>query len=1094
MTDHMHRLTLPQLLTWILRENEGNRIFGIYKKLFFEPLPLDPFQMIRYGKLLETPLGVAAGPHTQLAQNIIASWLCGARYIELKTVQTLDKITVTKPCIEMEDEGYNCEWSQELTLDDSFDEYLNAWIVLHVLNHLWYPEKAEPGFIFNMSVGYNLEGILNPNVQQFLDRMTSCPDLLEEKLKQIRSIYPRISEVNIPTVITDNITISTMHGCPPEEIKSIAEYFITERKLNTAIKLNPTLLGPAHLREILNGVLGYDTVVPDEAFGHDLKYPDAVQLIRGLLKKANESKVHFGLKLTNTLESLNKTRQLPQQEKMVYASGRALHPISIHLARKLQDEFLGELDISFSAGVDALNVTDTLACGLRPVTVCSDLLKPGGYTRLTQYVTNLRNDLNKLECTNLEELVMKTSRTGDYPEAVRNNLKKYSEKTLLSGNYHKGRRHHRNIKTNRQLTPFDCVKAPCMQSCAIDQNIPEYLYHTAAGDFKAAINVIADGNPLANITGNVCDHLCQTKCTRMNIDTPIEIRAVKRFLAENSVPDPGKKQESISEKVAVIGGGPSGLSCGYFLAKNGCKAEIFETKSFAGGMPADSIPKFRLSDGSIETDIDVIKPLGVVFHYDVEVNAEFFQKLLQDYRFVYVAVGARKSKSLGIQGEDLQGVYDQLKFLSSVRRGNVIQLGKRVAVIGGGNSAIDTARTALRLLDEDGVVEVVYRRTEAEMPADREEIEALKKEGITIRELVAPVSIESSDSLLLHCVKMELSDPDESGRRRPVQIKGSDFTLQYNAIITAVGQETDLDFLPSDAQMIKKPGFIPGYPKVYIGGDAVRGADTLINAIADGKHAAKEILNLLSGAPDSGTINAARLEPADYRMRLATKKEGVIIRDNSSSSVRDFEVVHPVLTADEAVNEAGRCLFCDDVCDICTTVCPNLANYSFSVEPMTIPVSRAMERDGVMNFSVFDMVQISQRPQIVNIRDFCNECGNCDSFCPTSGAPYKTKPKLHITRSSFDTEQSGYYFENGVLHHLVSGMMETLELDGNNFIYKSDIADASFSAETLLLIDVMFHHSETDSYEFLTVPEMILLYRHLINHPIMKLSTILLNA
>jgi len=288
-TDRFTPLDAATLLRWMQHDLPNKQLFGIDRELFFMPKPDDPFRMERYGKVLETPLGVAAGPHTQLAQNILSAWLCGARYIELKTVQVLDELNVAKPCIDMADEGYNCEWSQELKLDQSFEEYLKAFVLLYVLRDMLnLPVEAEPGkgpgFIFNMSAGYNLEGIKSPALQRFLDRMENA----EEDVKRIKAglapLYPAIEKMPIPARLSDNLTVSTMHGCPPDEVESIGRYFITERKYNTAIKLNPTLLGPERLRDILNTQLGYDVCVPDEAFGHDLKYNDGVAIIRKALE------------------------------------------------------------------------------------------------------------------------------------------------------------------------------------------------------------------------------------------------------------------------------------------------------------------------------------------------------------------------------------------------------------------------------------------------------------------------------------------------------------------------------------------------------------------------------------------------------------------------------------------------------------------------------------------------------------------------------------------------------------------------------------------------------------------------------------------
>ncbi len=428
-TDRFTPLDAATLLRWMRHDLPNKQLFGIGRGLFFMPEQGDPFRMERYGKVLETPLGVAAGPHTQLAQNILSAWLCGARYIELKTVQVLDELNVTKPCIDMADEGYNCEWSQELKLDQSFEEYLKAFVLLYVLRDMLnLPVETEPGkgpgFIFNMSAGYNLEGIRSPAVQRFLDRMENAEEGVKRIKAELAPLYPAIEKMPIPARLSDNLTVSTMHGCPPDEVESIGRYFITERKYNTTIKLNPTLLGPERLRDILNTQLGYGVRVPDEAFGHDLKYNDGVAIIRNLAAAAEAAGVAFGLKLTNTLETANEEQNLPRSEGMVYMSGRALHPISINLAERLQQEFDGALDIAFSAGADTFNVTDTLACGLRPITMSSDILKPGGYGRLHQYLGTLRNDMRKAGAHSLAELEKSRSPLAGNPGFANRQLRR----------------------------------------------------------------------------------------------------------------------------------------------------------------------------------------------------------------------------------------------------------------------------------------------------------------------------------------------------------------------------------------------------------------------------------------------------------------------------------------------------------------------------------------------------------------------------------------------------------------------------------------------------------------------------------------------
>ncbi|NQV16065.1 FAD-dependent oxidoreductase, partial [bacterium] len=728
MNDKLYPVSIQHLVSWMLAELKSDQLFGIPRELFFEPKRSDPFCMNRYGQRLETPIGVAAGPHTQLSQNIIAAWLCGSRYMELKTVQTLDELEVSKPCIDMQDEGYNCEWSQELKLKQSLDEYLNAWIAIHLLRHhfAWESDQG-PGVIFNMSVGYDLAGILKPNVQHFMARMDNSQDLLDQKLDLLTKIYPPVKDLKIPARMTDNITLSTMHGCPPDEIQRIANYLITEKKLHTAVKLNPTLLGSNQLRQILNHDLGFDSVqVPDEAFDHDLKYPEAVKLIKSLQTDAKNSGVEFGLKLTNTLEVENHRPVFPEQESMMYLSGRALHPISINLAAKLQQEFNGALDISFSAGADAFNVSDSLACNMRPITTCTDVLKPGGYSRLGQYLSRLSADMLEDNAQSIDEFIIGRDESArDLSQAGLNNLIDYAERVIQNPRYHKHNHHFDSIKTARKLNAFDCIAAPCVDLCAINQDIPEYLHYTAQADFKQAFAAIQDTNPLPGVTGHVCDHLCQLKCTRNNYDSPLLIREIKRFVTEREIDkQPTTSAKTTNHKIAVIGAGPAGLSCAYFLAKAGVGVSVYEAKPFSGGMASDAIPEFRLSDDVINLDTGVLEKLGVRFNYGARIDKNTFKDLQKDYTHVFIGVGAQKALTMGVAGEELAGVLDPLRFLSEIRQGSRPALGNNVAIIGGGNTAMDAARTALRLSGGLGNVNILYRRTKAEMPADIYEIEA----------------------------------------------------------------------------------------------------------------------------------------------------------------------------------------------------------------------------------------------------------------------------------------------------------------------------------------------------------------------------------
>ncbi len=998
MSDKFNIVSLKQLLQIILNQlDNSDSLFGISKELFFTPKSDNHFRSRRFGQLLETPIGVAAGPHAQMTQNIIAAWITGARFIELKTIQTLDELEVSKPCIDMQDEGYNCEWSQELKIAQSFDQYLNAWIIIHILKDKFGWETNEPGVIFNMSVGYDYKGILNENIQWFFNKMADSSVELQQKLESIKDIYPNVVNLSINPKISDNITLSTMHGCPPEEIEQIGEYLITEKKLHTAIKLNPTLLGKEKLQEIIKKS-GFETQVPDIAFEHDLKYPDAIQLITKLQKLADEQELQFSLKLTNTLESLNHKNIFPENEKMMYASGRVLHPISVNVAKKLQNDFEGKLDISFSAGIDAFNISDVISCGMYPATVCSDILKPGGYGRLNQYIENIK------ELKPEKDIKLNLQKLNDYAEQV-----------LSNKQYQKMGFHEPSIKTKRELNTFDCIQAPCVDTCPTNQGIPDYMYHTANGDFDKAFEVIRQTNPFPATTGMVCDHICQTKCTRINYDSSLLIREIKRFVTENSDKNTNAQKLLANKyKVSIIGAGPSGLSCAYFLALAGFTVDVYEVKAKPGGMASAAIPAFRLTDEAVDVDTEQIKNLGVKIHYNQLVDKNTFERLQKNSDYIYIAAGAQKARAFTIKGADAKGVLDPLAFLYEVKNGKLPDIGNKVAIIGGGNTAMDAARTAKRLVGEKGKVRIIYRRTKKQMPANFVEIQAVLDEGIEIMELAEPVLINTSDGRIksLVCNKMQLGEKDDSGRARPVKIRGTEFKMELDTIIPAVGQNIAIDFLSEKQLKTQTNSLETQISNIFIGGDALNGGLSAIAAVGDGRKTAQEIIDRAGINFQTRPENNRKESSLNSLMTKKTIKVKSANPTETALSDRDnFKLISSTLTKEQAIQEASRCLLCDEVCNICVTVCPNLAFHSYKIEPVKYELPKLLVSDGKLTVTEGKTFEITQKYQILHIADWCNQCGNCDTFCPTSGAPYKEKPHLHLSKKVFELEDNGYFLE-----------------------------------------------------------------------------------
>ena len=1065
MSDKFHTVSLRHLLKSILNELDSQgTVFGIPQELFFIPDRHRSLETVLFGQRIESPVGVAAGPHSQMAQNIIAAWLMGARYMELKTVQTLDELTVPKPCIDMRDEGYNCEWSQELKIKESFNEYLNAWIIIHILNRrLWH--SNDPGTLFNMSVGYNLEGIMSENVQWFLAKMRNCDAELAAKREEISDICTEIFDIDIPASISDNITLSTMHGCPAEEIEDIARYLLEKQKLHTLVKLNPTLLGPERLRDILNNKLRFKTSVPDIAFEHDLKYPDAIRIISTLQKAGKDNGLQFGVKLTNTLEAVNGAKIFDSDVEMMYMSGRALHPISVNLAAKLQNDFVGELLMSFSAGADAFNTAAVLSCGFKTVTVCSDLLKPGGYMRINQYI-------GELEKSNFKPGLLNAS------DAL-SNLNRYAGEVLHSEAYRMGYLRSPDIKTKRELGIFDCISAPCRDTCATNQDVPDYLWFTSAGRFEKAYETILKTNPFPSVTGMVCDHLCQGKCTRVNYDSPLHIREVKRFISEQ---EEVKLKPACDNglKAAVIGAGPSGLACAYYLRLAGFIVNVFEAKDKAGGMVKYAIPGFRLTDDAVDRDIRRITDLGVNIRYNSKVDIPAFESLKKDYQYIFAGPGAQLSAPFEIEGATAAGVLEPLEFLFDARQSKKTEIGKNVVIIGGGNTAMDAARTAWRLAGENGKVTVVYRRTINEMPADQGEIMAVLDEGAEIIELAAPEKVLTDNGRVraLLCSRMELKGVDRTGRPMPVRIPGSEFEIPCDTVIPAIGQQTDIAFATAGDLVADRNTYRTRLEKIFTGGDAMRGASTAINAIGDGRKAAAGIIedariNFNIEKP-AGRTNLSKKE---LMIKRAMRTPAQQIARQHQNSLRNFDPVSETMDKEAVMSEADRCLWCDEICNICTTVCPNFANRGYEITPVKYDLQKAIiSENGAVEIMEDRVFEVSQKYQILNIANFCNECGNCNTFCPSAGVPYKEKPRFYLTISSFNEADEGYYFANlkdrkNLIFKHKNHITTLTELD-DEYIYENDYVTGRFAKEGFRLLEAEFRTPCVREAHFMKAAEM----------------------
>ncbi len=1088
MSDRFHPLSMEQLTAWVYTElDRKGSLFNIPRTAFFVPRPDHRFRVRRRDVVLDTPFGVAAGPHTQLAQNIVAAWLAGARTIELKTIQTLDELEVHKPCIDVQDEGYNVEWSQELRVHQSFDEYLRAWVLIHALQQRFGWPGERPGVAFDMSVGYNLAGILQPNVQWFFDRMADASEYLPAYVEIVARHDPAVRDLDIPARLSDSVTLSTMHGCPPDEIERISAYLIEERGLHTSVKCNPTLLGEERVRGIVNGELGFvDVPIPDAAFGHDLRYEDAVPMFRRLRAVAARRDLAFGLKLANTLE-VDNWRGVFDRDATMYLSGRPLHAVTVNLAATLADEFSGELPLSFAGGADCFNAPSLIGGGLRTVTVTSDLLKTGGYLRLLQYPERLDAAFDAVSAASIDDFIVRTARrdgldgAGSAADAARYNLRRYAAAARRDWRYRKESFRTDRSKTARELHPFDCIAAPCLDRCPIDQQVPRYMDAVRRGDVAEAVRIVRRDNPLAAVLGRVCDHLCEDTCVRTHLDQPLAIRQIKRFIMDRAdaagtvavETDPAETDPAA--RVAIIGAGPAGLAAARELAAAGIRATIFEALPYPGGMVGGAIPAYRLPQAQLDQDLAELSRLGVEIRFGVRAGVDMTLDQLrgQGFAATFVAVGAQLARRLDLPGEDAEGVIEGVTFLRSVREGRPPAVGPRVAVIGAGDTAMDCARTARRLGAPH--VSVIYRRTVDQMPADREEIHALREEGIAILELARPVALRVVDGRLagVTCLRTEYRGPrDAAGRKVPFDVEGSEVEVGVDTLVVAISQHAIVDFLGARAPELTADGYVAvdpvtmatSIPGLYAGGDvAADGPASIVLAAADGKRAAAAIAATLGRSPAGGSgalpadVRAGALPPVDLHemvVRRGRRQYRVPIAATPLERRVGFDEAVLGYTTEEAIAEASRCLDCDRMCSLCVGVCPNMALLTYEVQPTHAELPSLTVANGAIAAGMPARFAVEQRLQVAVLTDLCNECGNCVTACPTSGEPYRDKARLYLDRADFEAQESNAFriLDGGAMEGRFGGRTHRIDVDGQ-IAYTAPSFRAVLDIDTLDMVE-----------------------------------------
>ncbi len=498
-------------------------------------------------------------------------------------------------------------------------------------------------------------------------------------------------------------------------------------------------------------------------------------------------------------------------------------------------------------------------------------------------------------------------------------------------------------------------KAPCRLACPAGLNVQGYVQMVGQGKYKEALRIIMEDLPLPGVLGRICPHGCEDACRRCDVDNPVAIRSLKRLAADKFDPRQIeiKTLPERNEKVAIIGSGPAGLSAAYHLARKGVLSTLYEALPKAGGMLRVGIPEHRLPRDVLDNEIEVITNLGVEIKTNTALGSDLTidDLFAQGYKSVYIAIGAHKGLDLGVPGEKAKGVRQGVDFLREVNLTGKSEVGKKVAIIGGGNVAIDVARCAVRLGAEK--VNIIYRRTRAEMPAWEEEIHAAETEGAEITYLAAPQEVLTSDGKVvgLRCIRMELGEPDNSGRRSPIPIEGSEFIVYTDNVIMAIGQGVDKANLPTKLELSRKGTisvdavtFKTNLPGIFAGGDAASGAATAIKAIAAGKEAAESILRYLDGIDMAEGRETAKNEAPVYRPvpeDETIKTRAVMSELSVEERAGNFKEVELGYNEEDGKAEAGRCLNCGYCCECfqCVEAClANAVNHSQKAEEKQIEV------------------------------------------------------------------------------------------------------------------------------------------------------------